>query len=232
MTKPSSGRTVLVFARAPEPGRVKTRLAAAVGGERATAIYRDLAEHTVNVARQVTDCRVVVCCDPPGSVDAIAAWLGSGVEYRAQLGGDLGMRMAGAMGDALAGGAQSVALIGTDCPGLDAALIDAAFAAIDPRAGASMADVALGPARDGGYYLIAARQVHPALFGGIPWSTSETLGATLSAAAAAGLRVSLLDTRRDIDTIEDWLAWCAERSERGESDGYIAASDSGAPPSR
>ncbi|HEY5060567.1 MAG TPA: TIGR04282 family arsenosugar biosynthesis glycosyltransferase, partial [Gemmatimonadaceae bacterium] len=175
---------------------MKTRLAAAVGGERAAAIYRDLAEHTVNVARQVSDCGVVVCCDPAASLAAIAAWLGDGLEYRAQLSGDLGMRMAGAMGDALARGAQSVALIGTDCPGLDAALIDAAFAAIDPRAGAAAADVALGPARDGGYYLIAARQVHSALFGGIPWSTSETLGATLSAAAVAGLGVSLLDERR------------------------------------
>jgi hypothetical protein len=232
MTKPSFARTVLVFARAPEPGRVKTRLAATVGGERAAAIYRELAEHTVNVARQVSDCRVVVCCDPPASIATIAAWLGSGAEYRAQPGGDLGMRMAGTMRDALADGAQSVVLVGTDCPGLDAALIDAAFAAIGPGAGASPADVALGPARDGGYYLIAARQVHPALFGGIPWSTSETLGATLSAAAAAGLRVSLLDARRDIDTIEDWVAWCAERSKRVESDGYIAARDSGAPPSR
>ncbi len=78
------------------------------------------------------------------------------------------------------------------------------------------ADVVFGPALDGGYYLIAMREAHAVLFERIPWSTPHTLGRTITAAKAAGLRVGLLDERADIDTAEDWQRWLAT-STRGDS---------------
>lgn len=188
---------------------MKTRLAAELGTDEALGIYRRLAEHTLRAVRQVGHARVVVCYTPADARAAVAAWLGDDVELRAQRDADLGVRMAGAIEDALAGGTGPVAIVGTDCPGLDPQLIDRAFAEL------ANADVVLGPAMDGGYYLLAVKRNHPALFAGIPWSSPETFAATTSAAAVAGLRVGLLDQRRDIDTAEDWAAWCAEAPEWG-----------------
>jgi uncharacterized protein len=224
VTIPSApDRSIVVFLRAPERGCVKTRLAAELGADEALRIYRRLAEHTLDVARQVGDAHVVVCYTPHDAQAAIAGWLGDGVELRPQREGDLGTRMAGAIDGVLAGGTGSVVIVGTDCPGLDPTLIERAFAAL------AAADIVLGPAVDGGYYLLALKRSHPALFDGIPWSSSATLAATLSAAAAARLRVALLDTRRDVDTAEDWATWCAEAPECAA---YSAASRSGEAPSK
>jgi len=137
---------------------------------------------------------------------------------------DLGERMRAAMAAALASsasaaaaaGAQhgggSVLIVGTDVPDLSTAELEAARGAL--RAGA---DVVLGPAADGGYYLLGLRgpAVHPALFAGIAWSTAGVLEQTLAAAAAAGLSVAplaTLPTLRDIDTRDDLLAWLAGRA--------------------
>jgi uncharacterized protein len=219
----ASDQTIIVFVRAPESGRVKTRLAAELGSDDALGIYRRLAEHTLSVARQVRDAHVVVCYTPEDARAAVAAWLGDDVALRAQRDADLGVRMAGAIEEALTGGAGAVAIVGTDCPGLDPQLIERAFAEL------ANADVVLGPAMDGGYYLLAVKRNHPALFDGIPWSSPDTLAETLSAAADAGLRIALLEKRRDIDTAADWAAWCGEAPEWGS---YSATSRSGEVPSR
>ena len=203
-----AGRAVIVFVRAPERGRVKTRLAAELGADEALGIYQSLAEHTLRVARQVANAHVIVCYTPAGAREAIAAWLGRDVELRAQRDGDLGARMAGAIEDALANGSGAVVVVGTDCPGLDSQVITRAFDEL------ANADVVLGPAMDGGYYLLATQANHPALFTGIPWSSPDTLAATTSAAAFAGLRFALLEKRRDIDTAADWAAWCADSPDR------------------
>ena len=137
-------------------------------------------------------------------------WLGPGVALRPQSGGDLGARMAAAIADAISGGAERVVVIGTDCPDVTPDVVAAAFT----RLGA--ADVVLGPASDGGYYLIGMSRPHRVLFEGVPWSSATTLRATLARARAGGLSVALLDERRDIDTAEDWRAWLA--SSRQPSD--------------
>lgn len=198
-------RAIVVFARAPQLGRVKTRLAATMGDARARSIYMELGEHAVKVALAAYPGAVVVHYTPADQADQLRAWLGAGVELREQCDGDLGCRMAAAIGETIAAGAGRVAVVGTDCPGLSAGAIHTAFAALDH------ADVAIGPTHDGGYYVIALRASQPALFANIPWSSSETLSATLRAAKDAGLCVTVLEPLLDIDTDDDWAAWTESR---------------------
>lgn len=188
-----------MFARAPELGRVKTRLASELGAARALAIYRELTERVVRATQQSADC-VVIAYAPSDAGRAMHAWLGGAPEYAPQGDGDLGDRMQHAFTSRLALGAQRVVLIGTDCPTITADTVAAAYAALDE------ADVVFGPALDGGYYLIGAREVHDVLFRAVPWSSARTLAVSLDRAHEAGLRVALLPPMRDIDTAADWRA--------------------------
>ena len=204
-------RALIVFARAPERGRVKTRLAAELGAEEALSVYCRLAERVVAAVRAGGSYSVTVAYTPRGAEPLMRRWLGTSVALRPQSGGDLGERMATAVADAFSAGAERVVLTGTDCPDVTADVVEEAFTRLDA------ADVVVGPASDGGYYLIGMSRAHRALFDGVPWSSVDTLRATLDRARASGLSVALLDERRDIDTAEDWRAWLA--SVRQSSDG-------------
>ena len=190
----------MVFARAPERGRVKTRLAASVGDERALAIYVRLAER---VTRAVADgpWAVEIRCAPDEAAPAVAAWLGGMGAVVPQGGGALGARLTRAMSEHFASRAGRVVIVGTDCPEVDASVIRQAFAAMEG------ADVVFGPALDGGYYLVGCSRRAPEIFSDVPWSTPETLAVSLVRAKAAGYSVAELSPLRDIDTQEDWEAW-------------------------
>lgn len=196
---------LVVFARAPELGRVKSRLAAEVGPLRALGIYRALTERVIRGVRH-GPAHVVIAHEPPGAAPVMRAWLGDGFAYEPQTDGDLGTRMAQAMTARRMAGAERIVVIGTDCPSVTRDTIAAAFAALDE------ADVVFGPALDGGYYLVGAREVHACLFHDIPWSTEHTLDVSLDRARAAGLHVALLSPMRDIDTAADWRAYGEETS--------------------
>ena len=115
--------------------------------------------------------------------------------------GDLGERLTRVIDDGFGDGATAVVVIGTDCPALTAAMLNDAFAALEH------ADVVIGPARDGGYYLIGLGAPHAELFADIPWSTPDVLAMTIDAAERGGLRVRLLPPLSDIDTAADWRTW-------------------------
>jgi rSAM/selenodomain-associated transferase 1 len=187
-----------VFVKTPAPGQVKTRLAAAVGGQRAAAIYRDLGRRVI-AACAGADHDTVVWFAPANARQTVRDWLGGlGVAgYRAQIAGGLGARLEDAFQRHFDEGAGRVLVIGSDCPDVDAPLVRRAFAALDEH------DVVLGPARDGGYYLIGLRAPAPQLFRGIPWSTEAVLGETLARVRQLALRPRLLPTLRDIDTVND-----------------------------
>jgi rSAM/selenodomain-associated transferase 2/rSAM/selenodomain-associated transferase 1 len=196
---PLPSRTLLVFARAPVPGRVKTRLAAGIGETGALQVYRALGRQVLDQVRD-GPWRTVVCHDPPEAAAQMEGWLGTrGIDFAPQSAGDLGARMEQALATALVGGGRAC-LIGTDAPGVDRGLVDAAFRALDA------ADVVYGPALDGGYYLVALASPAPTLFRDIPWSTGDVLARSLDRAREAGLRVHLLDPLRDVDTHEDLAA--------------------------
>jgi rSAM/selenodomain-associated transferase 1 len=195
--------TLIVFVRAPELGRVKTRLAAELGAETALAIYREVGAHVVAAASLIRDCDLVVAYTPADGEAMTRAWLGDAVALVPQCDGDLGARMSAAVTQALARGAERVVVIGADCPEITPATIAEAFVRLNE------ADVVLGPAVDGGYYLIGLTRPYRALFADIPWSSRDTLSRTLTAARRAGLTVSLLDVKHDVDTADDWRRWRA-----------------------
>jgi rSAM/selenodomain-associated transferase 1 len=198
----------LVFVRAPEAGRVKTRLAATLGNEGALRVYRRLAEHTVREARSV-DAELRIHFTPAGKEHEVRAWLGDGARYLAQAGGGLGERMEEAFRAAFADGAGRVVIVGSDLPGLSAALLRRAFDALDEH------PAVLGPARDGGYYLLGMRMIIPGVFDDVPWSTDVVLARTLERMRAAGVEPALLPTLADVDEADDlpagWAEWAVAR---------------------
>jgi len=195
-----SESALVVFLKHPRPGAVKTRLAAAIGAEAAAGLYRALAEQVLEATTPTAgDYERLVFFDPPESLPEMRDWL-PGVRLMAQSGHDLGARMADAFARAFARGARRVAIVGTDAPGVSRATVRAALSALDA------ADVVIGPAADGGYYLIALRAPGPGLFAGIEWSTPDVREQTLARAAAAGLSVRELKHLRDVDTLDDLRA--------------------------
>lgn len=193
---------VLVFVRAPEPGRVKTRLAAAIGPDPALRVYRRLAEHTIREAL-ASGSEVRVHYTPEGSGDAVRAWLGGGPVYLSQSEGDLGERMRAAFARAFGDGRQRVVIIGSDLPEMREELLRRAFALLDAH------EAVLGPARDGGYYLLGLKGLPEGIFDGIAWSTPSVLAATQERLRAAGIAPAMLETLSDVDEAEDlppgWL---------------------------
>jgi hypothetical protein len=194
------GRIVLEFARAPVPGRVKTRLAAGVGAREAARIYRRLAEgvHGALLAAQSGGIlEVALAPAEPWDAAAVSAWLAGARHVWPQPEGDLGARLRGLFARAFASGAERAAAVGTDLVGLAPEDLARAFERLDG------ADVALAPTADGGYGLLALRRPAPTLFEGIPWGTSTVADATRARARAAGLSLVELPVLREVDRAED-----------------------------
>ena len=181
---------ILVFAKAPVPGRAKTRLIPALGAEGAARLAARMLADTVDEAL-ATGLEVELCGDP----DPAGWYAGPAVALSAQGEGDLGARLARAAARALAAG--PVLLIGADCPELDRYRLGAAAAALAGH------DAVLHPAADGGYALLGLKRFDPALFEDIAWSTPVVCDETLARIAALGWRVDVRETLHDVDTPED-----------------------------
>jgi uncharacterized protein len=191
---------VLVFAKLPESGRVKTRLAKDVGAEAALEIYRELAERTW--AQVVAaDAERWLVFDPPDREAEVEAWLPGADRYLSQASGDLGVRLSAAFDAAFDAGAPAAAVIGTDIPGLTAELLDRALDTLAPD------EASFGPATDGGYWLLALARRQPSLFTDMPWSTERVGAITLDRIRALGLSIRTLPTLDDVDTAEDLARW-------------------------
>jgi rSAM/selenodomain-associated transferase 1 len=186
-----------VFVKLPRPGAVKTRLAAEIGPDAAADLYRALAEHVLEATTpRAGEYERLVFFDPPEAAEAMRVWL-PGLRLLAQAGEDLGARMSDAFARAFARGASRVAIVGTDAPGVSRETVGAALLALEA------ADVVVGPAEDGGYYLLALRQPRPELLSGIAWSTPRVAAQTRARAATLQLRVRELPALRDVDTLDD-----------------------------
>jgi uncharacterized protein len=200
---PAEPEHLLIFARYPELGKVKTRLAAGLGEAAALAAYRQLLAHTAAAVAPLPAVRTLwLAAAPPA--EAAPLWPGTAQQVQPVV-PDLGQRMAHAFGAAFAAGARRVVIIGTDCPGLSTDILEAAFHQLRTH------DVVLGPADDGGYYLLGLQRPQPALFQGLSWSTDSVLRDTLAIAAREALTVARLPTLHDVDTAEDWRRWQARR---------------------
>ncbi len=193
--------TILFFVKFPEPGKVKTRLAASVGAERAAAIYRLMVARVIDTLPRGDE--LIVCFDPPQKRAEIVDWLapllaGRRVTFEPQATGDLGARLDAAFARAFAGGHSRVVAVGSDCVEMTAEIFGEVRAALDTHG------CAIGPTHDGGYYLLALKAPCPALFRGIAWGTDAVCAQTLERGDGAGLRIHILPTLRDVDREEDW----------------------------
>lgn len=188
---------LIVFVKRPRPGEVKTRLAREIGDDDAAALYRVMAEHVLRATAPTGGAWArMVRYAPADAAADVARWLPAETRLP-QASGDLGHRMAQALAGALAEGAARAVLIGTDAPALDRRHVEQAFAALRDH------ELVLGPACDGGYYLVGLRAPCAELFEGIAWSTPTVRADTLARAQALGLRHVLLPELRDVDTLAD-----------------------------
>jgi rSAM/selenodomain-associated transferase 1 len=196
---------LLLFSRYPQPGRTKTRLIPHLGPAGAAALQRQMTEHVlaqVLEASRHLPLAVEVHFDG-GSLAQMQSWLGDrpGLGYYPQGAGDLGARLAAAFGRSFAAGRSGAIAIGSDCPALALSHLSAAAAALQRT------EIVLGPATDGGYYLIGLRQPQPALFHGIDWGTERVLAQTLAAIHTQQLTVELLTPLTDVDLPEHLPQW-------------------------
>lgn len=188
---------LILMCKAPRPGSVKTRMAATLGPGRACEIYRSMVDTLLDQLEGVDS--VELRFTPADASSEVASWKRRpSWRLQPQGEGDLGQRMLEAQSSAFSKGARRVVIIGSDCPELVTADIHEAFQALQTS------DLVLGPAVDGGYWLIGVTSVMPELFRDIPWSQSEVFEQTMARALALRLQVSFLRILRDIDTAEDW----------------------------
>ncbi len=208
---------ILVFAKAPVPGEVKTRLAAHIGKQAAAQLYEQLVRDTVGLVAgaRLAPVELHVASQSRHPLFVSLADRQS-VEVRLQTGGDLGLRMYNAVKSALRT-ADFALLIGTDCPAMSAAYLQRACQQLD--AGSA---VVLGPAEDGGYVLIGARRCDERLFTDIPWSSDRVLQLTRARLQALKLPYEELDTLWDLDRLEDLRRWRTTVSDCTEGVGKFA----------
>lgn len=198
---------LIIFVKNPEKGRVKTRLAEDIGEEQATLIYHKLLLYTREITKGLNADKVVYYSE---SIDNNDLWDNLSFGKRLQEGADLGERMQNAFAEAFAEGKQRVIIIGSDCLELETYMIKEAYAVLENN------DVVLGPARDGGYYLLGMKKFLPTLFDGKEWSTPDLLMDTILDLKKMNARYYLLKTLNDIDTAEDLKGIDKFPEEKGE----------------
>lgn len=189
-----SKNTLLIFIKNPAPGKVKTRLAKTVGNEKAYQVYLRLLQHTLKAAAVVDAVRQVWYSSFINWDDGISETV---FEKKLQQGSDLGERMSHAFESGFKQGAEKMVIIGSDCPDISTEIIEQAYYAL------KTSDVVIGPAKDGGYYLLGMNHYYPELFTGIEWSTGRVLFQTMEKIRKASLGVYLLPELIDIDTEDD-----------------------------
>lgn len=199
-----SNENLIIFTRYPEPGLTKTRMIPALGAVGAATLQRQMTEHTLLQVQELQGCRPILAevRFAGGNLPLMQSWLGSNIIYQPQGEGDLGSRMAQSLNSAFQAGMERVVIIGTDCPGLNADLIGCAFDQLNFEH-----DLVLGPAIDGGYYLIGLRCLVSELFSGINWGTSVVLQQTVDIANRLKLSVAYLPYLADVDRPEDLPVW-------------------------
>jgi rSAM/selenodomain-associated transferase 1 len=199
MTVPPAAARLVIFLKAPRPGQVKTRLAQTIGDAPACAAYRELVEVLLESLSTLSN--VELRYSPEDGLPEIQSWLRAGWQARPQGAGDLGRRLEAATAESFATNSERVVIIGSDCPTIMPSDIQDAWRALATH------DLVLGPATDGGYWLIGLRSPCPALFRNIHWSTDQVLAQTRERAETSGLTVYLLREQADVDTAADWAKY-------------------------
>ena len=205
--------TVIIFCRFPSEGKVKSRLAQDTGEKTAAECYRLCAEHTFDECRKLVRNNTVCCIfySEKGEEDKIKNWVGPGFEFFPQNGIDLGAKMTCAFKKVSEKNAGKAILIGTDIPDISADILKGAFYKLDS------ADVVIGPASDGGFYLFGAKRFVPGLFNGIKWGGGKVYGTVKRRLEEKNLKIGETAELIDIDTIDDVKLWLKNKSGNEDS---------------
>jgi rSAM/selenodomain-associated transferase 1 len=195
---PSSDSCIILFAKYPAPGKVKTRLAKQLGPERAAQLYRNFVLDILDTLRTV-DVTLRIFFEPPGALDEFRTWLGDDYRYVSQTGPALGQRMKNALVHTFAEGFSKAALIGSDLPDLSADFLNLGLRALDKH------QALLGPSDDGGYYLIGFSKdaFLPEAFDNIAWGTDRVFTHTVKILKRHRRKLYVLPRWHDVDTLED-----------------------------
>jgi len=200
--KPSTSKMLLVVvAKEPVAGQVKTRLSPALSPEEAAALYQCMLADRLQEVGGLVGIDLAIAFTPANAREAFIPLTHPDLGLFAQRGNDLGERLHNIFVDAFAAGYEAVSIIDSDSPDLPRALVRESFNLLLSRG----TEVVFGPCRDGGYYLIGMREPHPELFENIPWSSEVVLASTLEKAGKSGLKTELLSCWNDLDTFEDLL---------------------------
>lgn len=194
-----SAFALLIFAKFPEPGKVKTRLATSLGAHQAALLYEKFVQKILEMGERGGAQRVFVTMSPAEKIANFRDKFPGDYALFPQIDStDLGERIIAAARHVFAEGYKKLLIIGTDSPNLPLAFLEEANRSLD------LHDIVIGPAEDGGYYLIGAKEIHQRLFDGITWSSSEVLSQTIERAHNLNLHVHLLPTWYDVDDLPSY----------------------------
>jgi len=200
---------LIIFARYPVLGKVKTRLASSFGKEFALGFYKVCSRHLfAEIVRNQNDFFTpFLFCSEKDELKEIIDWAGSGSEYCYQEGSDLGERMSNAFNKVFTLGAKKAVIIGTDVPDISKNLIASSFMLLDEK------DFVIGPSTDGGYYLLGMKNLNYDLFSGINWSTETVLNQTINRITENNFSFAKLEQLHDIDDerlLKFWMKECSK----------------------
>jgi rSAM/selenodomain-associated transferase 1 len=202
-TSPAAKNALIIFVKNPEKGKVKTRLAKTIGDEKALEAYQMMLAHTREIALQIDTERFLFYSQ---FVDEQDEWPNERFRKALQANRDLGGKMSEAFQKAFASGMERVVIIGSDCLDLRTKHVEEAFRSLETH------DFVIGPAEDGGYYLLGMRKFTTTLFRDKQWSTEHVFPDTLADIKAMGASVHLLETLSDVDYEEDLIRSLANRT--------------------
>lgn len=197
---------IIIFAKLPAAGKVKTRLAAEIGNNFATEFYKNCAAHIFNEVSQLKkhgiDCYLFYGIDD--NISEVKKWVDKNFIYNPQSYGNLGNKMSQAFQNVFAHGKKKVIIVGTDIPDLTKKILMNAFKLLEEN------DLVISPSHDGGYVLLGMKNYYPELFENIEWSTEEVFSKTTDKIKELGLNVKIEERLCDIDNQTDLMKWLSE----------------------
>ncbi len=203
-------KLVVVVAKEPVPGKVKTRLFPELSPTVAADLYRCFLRDRIQEVSTLNEVDRTIAYTPENAKETFTRLALDGFKLFAQQGKHLGERLNNIFLEKLSQGYKAVSIVDSDSPDLPKSIIKESFDLLSSK----QADVVFGPCHDGGYYLVGMRKPHPELFRNIPWSTENVLSITLEKAGKMGLNVKLLSAWNDLDTFEDILQFYTKYKDR------------------
>jgi rSAM/selenodomain-associated transferase 1 len=211
----AASEALIIFAALPRPGDVKKRLAREIGGQPAAALYNDLALHTFRIGQEALDrgWSVNLFYDPKVKAEEVRAWVLRDFHFAAERGSDPGERIQHAFDYTFHRRAGKAIIISSDIPGLEFSLLEEAAERLDTD------DIVIGPASDGGCYLMGMKPPTKSIFRGLPWGTTRVFKETSERIQRLGLKQSNLPRLSDVDTADSYRSYLLKKMKSRRDNG-------------